>query len=125
MITKQELFNKMWNGLKAQNWKRSGVKGSDGVFRCAYFGPDGCRCALGQVLPDELESHPACTVEADVNASGLVARIPELGELLDWCSNHGFIEAMQFAHDKFDESGIQRRIRDVAKRYSLAIPEDV
>lgn len=50
-LTKQEAFNQVWNGLKAQGFTRS-VR-PDNPEICAYRGLDGKKCGIGILIKDE------------------------------------------------------------------------
>lgn len=55
-MNRQELFEKAARGLLAQDGRstRSNEKGE--VLGCAYRGPNGRKCAIGHLIPDELYS---------------------------------------------------------------------
>lgn len=48
MYTTQETFDMICEGLKAQNWQRSAVG-----TQCLYRGPNGRKCAVGLLIPDD------------------------------------------------------------------------
>lgn len=50
-MDKQEIFNIVYNGLKAQGFVKS-VLGE--IKRCAYRGDNDCKCAFGHLIPDEV-----------------------------------------------------------------------
>lgn len=47
-FTKQETFDMICEGLKAQGWRKSGRQDS-----CKYRGPRGLKCAVGVLLADD------------------------------------------------------------------------
>lgn len=47
-MTRQEIFNTVWNGLKSQGFECSAHNGT-----CLYRGPNGRKCAAGWLIPDE------------------------------------------------------------------------
>lgn len=49
MLSRQEIFNIVYNGLRGQNWKQSVAP----VIGCAYRAGD-CKCAFGHLIPDEV-----------------------------------------------------------------------
>ena len=51
MRTALEMIEKSLVGLAKQGWKQSTIQ--DPKVRCAYRGNDGCKCAIGQLIPDE------------------------------------------------------------------------
>lgn len=85
MPTEQQLFDKIVSGLRAQ-----GEPSVDEDGMCAYRGTGGCKCAAGQVIPDDdyrpwMDDHGT------------------LHEVLRHCglSDHYlFIQAMQALHDE-------------------------
>lgn len=51
MMTDQEIFNTVWNGLKSQGFEQS-LSENDAV--CMYRGVNGKKCAAGWIVPDEV-----------------------------------------------------------------------
>lgn len=49
MMTRQEIFNKAYAGLRDQGFVRSVV----GEYNCRYRGPNNTKCAFGHLIPDE------------------------------------------------------------------------
>jgi tRNA(Met) C34 N-acetyltransferase TmcA len=52
MLTKQEIFNKAYAGLKAQGFQRA-VRDAGPLAICQYRGRNGLKCAIGHLIPDE------------------------------------------------------------------------
>lgn len=50
MLTKQEIFDKVWDYFVVQGKPRS----SDANGKCQYLTDDGCRCAVGVLMPDNV-----------------------------------------------------------------------
>ena len=63
-MTAQEAFDKAVAGVRAQGYQIS----MDEKTNCVYRGPNGLRCAVGHLIPDEL-CQPAFE---DVTGDGLV-----------------------------------------------------
>ncbi len=66
--TEQEAFDKSISGLRDQNRKSY----TDHSGRtCAYRGPNGCKCAIGHLIPDNIYStkmeHKSISILLDYN----------------------------------------------------------
>jgi hypothetical protein len=115
-MTKQEMFDKVVAGLASQGFARS--LAMDGT--CAYRGEGGLRCAAGWLLSDE-------DYTPDMEGS-LVGDGVRFALFLG--SGHGrpernLLRALQAAHDQEAGSADELKavLRDVGKRYRLALPE--
>jgi hypothetical protein len=106
MLTRQEIFDKAVGGVIAHGGPS--VKRLAFGVECLYRGPDGRRCAAGQLVPDHLY---------DPRAEG--GRISAQAHLID---------TLQYAHDdvasttKNDADFLVRfreKVRDIATRHSL------
>jgi len=111
--SRQEMFDRAWNGLKGQGFTRaldSGVFGGS----CKYLADDGKRCAWGHVdtsLTDELD-----------NVTGLHERGVGLAKFLDE-DDLIFAMSLQVAHDAGNSPGkMEESLRRVAERYGLTVP---
>ena len=113
----QEVFDIVVNHLFTQ-----GRPAYDGVQGCMYRAPDGLRCAVGALIPDDLYD-PAF----ETNRSDLV--IQELFEegLADWRDYKELFSTLQETHDNclrdpdetFNTTALARSLRDIAKEFSL------
>lgn len=109
-MTRQEIFDKVWDGLKTQGFKQSYNKISG---TCHYRGPDGLKCAAGHLIPDN-EYDPAIefiTLED-----------------ITWFQNNfteteiKFIGKLQTCHDAVnDDSEIESAFRKLAAKQGLTI----
>ncbi len=109
-MDKQEIFNKVWNGAKAQGFERS--IGEDGT--CLYRGPKGLKCNAGLLIPDEeyREYMEGCNVMS-LSSKTLFA----LGRM--W-----FVDSLQKAHDRaVDSKTHEDNLRRVAQNEGLTEPE--
>lgn len=114
MITRQEMFNRAWNGLKAQGWQRS----YDGD-RCVYVHPSGLRCAWGHVdqsLTDKFNGEGDVYYLSSSSHESLASELN--GADLD------FAAQLQFAHDHADERPMEGAMRSLAFEYGLTIPDE-
>jgi hypothetical protein len=117
-MAKQEIFNRVVTHLFAQGKAAIDAKGT-----CSYRAPDGCKCAVGCLLPDE---HYRPSMEGEITDSNYV-RAPLMAaglidSLHDSDSNIQLLRQLQRAHDEdlitsmpaFLETAI-----GIAERYEL------
>lgn len=96
---------------------KQGYPSMDKHGNCLYRGPNGRKCHLGQLIPDEL--YDVLVYESDT-AQDLVKKIPEMADL-----DAGFLASCQSAHDgssEFLETFVKdyiNRLRNVASAYDL------
>jgi hypothetical protein len=131
---KQELFNIAWNGIKSQGFQQSVLRNEDGTVKghnegprfvasCAYRDPQGRKCAVGWMIPDEkydpkLENRLASSREV-CEAAGLNADY--------YAGESHFARQLQMAHDMVESStpeGMEKNLRAFALGYALDIPQD-
>jgi len=121
MLTKQEMFELAWNGLRAQGWKLS--LDSDGS--CRYKSPDGYRCAWGHVDPEGTD-HPEAEGKGVLGLAGDNIGIAAKLNPFDL----SFASRLQAAHDDAGpRSGLAARpdmeanLRALAAEHGLEVPE--
>lgn len=125
-LTRQEIFTKVLTALRAQGVASYDASG-DG---CQYRGPNGTKCAVGHLIPDDF---PIGTWEGK-RASALGN---EVFEAMNVGHNEDleFLEALQYTHDDhmpkpgvtFGEPDLlrwEREMQNIAERYNLTYPED-
>jgi hypothetical protein len=120
----QEVFDIVVNHLFTQ-----GRPAHDGVQGCMYRAPDGLRCAVGVLIPDDLydpefETNSADKVIHDLFKSGLA----------DWREHEKLLLALQDAHDNsfrtsvydfnttaydFNTTALRTQLLKVAAEFSL------
>lgn len=125
-MTLQEIFNKVYLGLASQGFKQS----ADDNGRCVYRSSDGCKCAAGQLIPDE-------DYRKEFDVSG-----PDIGTMLytsvGYFKNEVteyfrrrfdleqiyFIRQLQLLHDGCDGSStkLRKSMEDFATIKDLEIP---
>lgn len=112
-MTRQEIFDKVWAGLKGQGFERSITE--EGI--CVYRGPNGTKCAAGHVLPDE-EYDP----EYDEGGGCHVGIIPWFANNFH-DSEYSFLVTLQRIHDKpyLEASVLERKLRNFAAEQGLTI----
>lgn len=115
MMTPQEIFDTVANHLRKQG--RPAM--SEG--NCVYRGPDGTKCAIGCLIPDEL-------YEEDMEGRGVLALItPDEYEtkfvLPDFFNDENvrLMMDLQTVHDSWAryQTGLEDGLRSVAKHYEL------
>lgn len=127
MMTKQEMFDRAWRGLSAQQWRKSEIPedeseifedeipDSDGKYTCLYNGGNGRRCGWGHIDPIGT-ADPKCegkTVgELAKLGIGIAAELNK--EMLT------FAKSIQSAHDL--DGDMRRRMRAIAVTHDLVIP---
>lgn len=110
--TNQEVFDAVWNGLASQGFQRSiGYEGT-----CLYRGPDGLKCAVGHLIPDNLYDTDleGKTVSQLIEAECLVG---VFGEEVDT----SFLFKLQQAHDTSD-GNMKEKLASVATSFGLNYP---
>lgn len=115
-MTRQEMFNRAWKGLKAQGWQQA-IEGPT----CVYLTPDGRRCAWGHVDPEGTAYGRGSPVSSLArNGIGLAAHLSP-GDL-------SFAIQLQQTHDGAapgDSRSLERAMRDLARLFDLSIPDEV
>lgn len=123
-MTNQEAFNKVVTGLRAQG-KPSVVMDIYGGNMCAYRNPNGLKCAIGMLIPDE--QYTSC-FEGGLSLSEVIESVPALQGI-----DSSLLSLLQRTHDNASdnhevngfmedlESGFQR----VARIYNLTLPAKV
>lgn len=88
------MFQKVWDHFVVNKGKASVTKEEPNVFKCAYRGPNGTKCSIGVLIPDDMYVEGVEKVDAlkALNYSGVIPnRISmEFAE---------FITHLQQAHD--------------------------
>lgn len=112
--TKQEIFDAVWNGAKAQGFERS----VDAHGTCAYRGEDGRKCNAGHLIPDELY-----TPDLE-GAAWCGSRMDHFRDkVCSFWEGEFLIQELQNAHDRTDNAAAhEARLRKVAQFHGLKIP---
>ena len=120
MVSNQEVFNRVWNWFVV-NQNPLCQRDVKGNAACSYRGPEGSRCAIGLLIPDEVYQ-PAFE---GMDIAQLYGKLRDyLPDDVEFCSQ------LQKAHDgasnhsemSFVNSIHQRLIR-LANRFGLEVPE--
>lgn len=121
-MTKQEIFNTVYNGLHAQNFDKSH---DDELIVCRYRDDNGRKCAVGVLIPDELYNS-----EMETWGIGtLISRgIVDIGLPIDaddslFADYRHFLSNLQSAHDgSCGGQDMQNLLRVVAHQHELTVP---
>ena len=115
----QYAFDVMWRGMEQQGWARSADNEDPGA-NCRYRGPEGRRCPVGWIIPDEIyqSSIEDFSVDHALVINFLVTNrlVPRL--MID------DLARCQFAHDEWcvDPATRKQRFVELARALSLSIP---
>lgn len=107
--TQQECFDIIWERAK------NPVKAKDGQF-CKYRTPDGNRCFIGALIPDEEYSRD---FELLAGIMDVYKRVSTLdGSLFD------FYKDLQFIHDYNSPEIWNSQLQELARKNNLTVPND-
>ncbi len=114
--SRQEMFDRAWNGLKSQGFERCMWDPDDRYHggQCAYSSPDGTKhCAWGWVDPEGL---------AGYQGNSGVYGCPGLAERLD-AGDRNFASRLQRAHDGAESPAeMEQKLRSLAADCGLVVP---
>jgi hypothetical protein len=97
-MSAQEIFDKVVEHLAKQG-KRARIAVSPGDFRCKYRTPDGLKCAVGVLIPDELYDPEMDSGIVDILYILKQGKFPQLNLLI----RHMYLlAALQSIHDNED-----------------------
>lgn len=139
-ITKEQIsviepvVQKMYDGLKGQGFKRSMIYSSDHERDiCVYRGPNGLKCAIGHIIPDELYDN---TLENFGIESYRVFGKTEFRDLYkssedfyEQCGSRRdsiitFLNKLQNVHDTSKNPDVMKeRFLDECKKFNITIQE--
>lgn len=121
MKTLQQIFDQAYNGVVAQ-----GGQSSDTVGRCMYRGPEGRKCAVGHLLPDELYRPNMEGTTVDYGATVLKASLRQVGIDLDDKPTKLLVIRMQAIHDDTSEGNFleefKQAMQALATENNLKVP---
>ena len=111
MLTAQEVYNQVRDGLKSQGWLKS--EAAHNYAGCAYRGAGGKKCSAGWLIPDSLYQEKM----EGLTFHSVIALFPELVHLK---SNARLITALQQAPESgVSPEALQANLHDVAIRFRL------
>jgi hypothetical protein len=112
-MTEQETFNTVVLFLRKQ-FAKSTFLTEDNNLSCAYRGDNGCKCAAGCLIPDNLyhQSMERHTV-----------RNPRVGPVLEALGhNLDLVDSLQKVHDNMALVDWEKGFKGVAEEFDLLIP---
>ncbi len=100
-MNKQEVFDKVSKHLLTQKERAVIYKNGVRFFKCVYKAPNGFKCAIGCLIPDELYD-PEIENEDVHNMTGLLNTVMKtaLGDI-DY-DDRQFLGSLQWIHDRVD-----------------------
>ncbi len=116
-MTKQEIFDTVVSHLRTQGCKALCAG------NCVYRGPNGTKCAMGALIPDELYAERM----EGMSAGMVLESYPELEKLLggDRASDNGrLLTALQETHDNWDPSDWESRFEYQANKHNLVYTKE-
>lgn len=124
LLSKQEMFNKAYNGVVKQGHKSATTFG-----KCLYLCDDGSMCAVGHIM-DGIVSKDSGLWQTKGDVEDLQNLSVNLGEQLPWDSAvESFLINMQYAHDYSNDtdfiSNFKKQMKVVARNHGLSVPETV
>ncbi len=124
-MTKQEIFNKVWDWFVTKGYPRS----KDLQGACRYRGDNGTKCPVGVLIPDDLYT-PMMEGAAASRACILITNYSTEGakfvaSLTEESNSAQLLSELQAVHDDGDRNeDMTRDLRQVAYMYKLSIPEE-
>lgn len=117
-MNRQEIFDKVFTGLRSQGFERSFNKRSQ---RCKYRGDNGMKCAVGHLIPDEL--YKERWDKGGTVYYGLPSHLWKKLDI-DFSEDGSFIGKMQEIHDYNGFPDImEKALRNLAIWNNLTVPE--
>jgi len=122
-MTRQEIFNIAYRGLKSQGFKGSEVRGLDPLvpqnITCAYRGDGGRKCAIGFLIPDERYS-------PNIEGKGVIELVDNVyPDLIPTDGEEAFLRRLQECHDTaFSVEAMEYNLKEFARKENLEVPED-
>ena len=107
-MTNQEVFTKVKNHLLSQ------MKHSKNGESCLYRGPDGLKCAIGALIPDDLYTPDLESNDID----HLLEICPEIASLFHGVDGE-LLAGLQILHDHQPPSQWSAELRAIAATYNL------
>lgn len=106
-MTNQEAFTTVVLHLRKQG-RRAQERSN-----CRYRAPDGCKCAIGALIPDD-----QYTPELEGSNLFTITHLPALQDL-----NTYMLADLQLTHDLYDPKEWEKRFEYLAEKYKLEVPK--
>ena len=114
-MDRQEIFDKVANHLLTQNKKS--MLTSSGC--CLYRGPNGTKCAIGALIPDNLYKEK--WDECPIDICGVLNDSRKLKKYLkiEDASDANFLQSLQSIHDEYEPISWESLLKEFAIDYRL------
>lgn len=96
-LTHQQVFDNALNGVRAQGYMRSTLRGS-----CSYRGMGTLKCGIGHSIPDEMYESAMDTSEHSTAINDVICSFSNLASLFKGCHSE-LLKRLQEAHDSMIE----------------------
>lgn len=121
-MTPQEMFDKAYLGVIQQG--RKSEKDTSCGTTCAYRGPNGTKCGIGHLIPDDL----AKAWDQRTNSSINHIKATKAHPIPDFITNNKMLAtAIQEAHDRSELQNFLEEFKTsmafVAENFKLTIPQ--
>jgi hypothetical protein len=114
-LTNQEVFDKVAEYLL--NQKERSVRQSTYAEVCLYRGPNGNKCAIGFLIPDELATADL-DGNADSDVSGIMRDFPQIKEFFEGVDEE-LLSGLQHTHDHTAMRSRRQKLAYVAEKHGL------
>lgn len=115
-MDKQEIFDKVFLGLKSQNFQLSFAEGQG----CRYRGPNGLKCAIGHLISDE-EYDPNMETHTVRELKYCLLNLIQGEEMLEFLADLQCIHDNCLYRDDGDRS-MEQELRSFALENNLSVP---
>ncbi len=110
----QDIFNRVWNGLKSQNFEQAVAVSMWGKSVCVYRAADGKKCAAGHLIPDHM-------YRSDMEG-GNIKNFECFRDLDN--ESMALIQELQRRHDATsDPIEMKKGLQKIATEHDLTVPE--
>ena len=115
---RQDAFTRAYLGLASQGFERSL---SNVTLACRYRGPNGLKCAIGWLMPDD--KYDANMEGRSAHSHPVVSAVwPEDSNAAAYDMN--FLHGLQRCHDgAYTPEHMKQSLASLAKLYNLTVPE--
>lgn len=113
----QEVFDLAARHLLTQKAKARIQRDESSNQRCLYRAPDGCKCAVGALIPDEI--YQPEMDQGDTGIDEIISRFPTIATLFSGVDDD-LLADLQTVHDDYIVSRWGEHLRALATDYGLS-----